>query len=423
LDQIKLHVQQLVAEALTIMSKDELNSLPVYNGDRVVGKLTYDELIDFLDDNESDGSIYAHRLNFDIGSVLIAIRKMRNEKYKIPLQYNVSRRLVAGLSSAAAIGIVLLALAWVFFKPASPLPAGQNNTVMAGLNKVMLTLANGGHIALNDAKKGVVIDGSNLTYSDGTAVAGRRYVSEAGRGTALAISTSNGGMYQLTLPDGTKVWLNAASSLTFPASFAGANQRRVELTGEAYFEVAKNKKMPFIVESKGQEIEVLGTHFNVSAYGNEGSVKTTLLEGSVRVTPSYRSEKCLKSPDPSSLDPLEMIKSNGAQLMQAQAVVLTPNHQAILTGAELRVKEVVADEAVAWKNGEFIFRNMSLENIMKVVARWYDMDVSYQSTNAGKALLGGTISKSSKIAEVLKTLEVTANVHFKLDGRKITVIQ
>lgn len=432
--QIKLQVQQLVAEALKIMNKDELNSLPVYDCNQVVGKLSYDELIGFLDNNKNDEVIYAHKLHFNIGCALIAIRKIRSEKYKMPSEYNLSKRLVAGLSSVAAIGVILLGLAWSFFKPAPSILVDQNNRVMVGLNKAMLTLASGEHIALNGEKEGVVVEGSSLTYNDGTSIASEKalHISGADKRTKLVVNTSNGGIYQVTLPDGTKVWLNAASRLKFPASFASVEQRRVELTGEAYFEVAKvvvkksNKKkyrLPFIVESNGQKIEVLGTHFNVSAYSNEESVKTTLIEGSVRVTPSYQNDNRLKGPDPSSLDPLEIIKSNGTELMSAQAVVLSPNHQAILTGTGISVKVVKANEAIAWKNGEFIFRNMPLKNIMNVVSRWYDVDVTYQSGNSSEALLGGTISKSSTITEVLKMLELTANVHFKRDGRKISVIQ
>jgi transmembrane sensor len=421
-----LNSQQLVAEALTLMSKNGLNCLPVYDNDHVIGKLTYDELAAFLADDGNTGGMHAHKLHFDIGSALIAIRKMKAERYKTPLRYHISKRLIAELSVAAIIVMTLMGLTWLFFK--STIYTDLNNPVIPGLNRVVLTLENGENIALNDAKAGVIATGNTLKYNDGTRVQVSPGLQPRPDHEILTLNTSNGGVYRLILPDGSKVWLNAASSLKFPATFAGDAQRRVELNGEAYFEIAKANRLspkgpqriPFIVVSKGQQIEVLGTHFNVYAYRNEALIKTTLMEGSVRVTPLLTGNGRLKSPDPVSLDPME---TKEASLKRSQGVVLKPNQQAILTGTTITVKAVNAEEAIAWRGGEFIFRNTPLESIMLVVARWYDVDVIYQDAHTSKELLGGTLSRSSKMPDVLKTLELTANVRFKVDGKKITVIQ
>ncbi|SMC90221.1 FecR family protein [Pedobacter nyackensis] len=413
---MKLHTRQLVAEALSLMSKSVANSLPVYDDGQFIGKITYVELKEFINDEAKTDGTLAHRMNFELGTAWATIKKMRIDGYKEPAKENYTRKLVVRFSSAAAVALVLLGLTWLFFKPADLIPAAQQNLVITGLNKIMLVLANGEQVPLNGEKKGVTIDGSKLIYNDGSNVLEKGMPSLDKK--LMAVYTSNGGLYQLTLPDGTKVWLNAASSLKFPATFAGASQRRVELSGEAYFEVAKviqqAKRLPFIVVSDGQEIEVLGTHFNVSAYKSNGGVRTTLLEGSVMVRLSAQKDKLSKTMDPASVDPL---KIEGGKT----EVLLKPNEEAILTGTDIAVKHVDAAEAIAWRNGEYIFRNTSLNDIMDVVARWYDMDVVYQSKGAGDAVLGGSIARAATIQDVLKMLELIADVHFKIEGRRITV--
>ena len=435
MDQIKLDTRQLVAEALSHMRQGAVNSLPVYNDGHFVGKITYSDLMAFLEHKESTGNLYSYKLNFEIEAALISIKQMKAELHQIPVQNDFTRRLVVGLSSVAAIGLVLLGLTWLFFNQNAPVRGTQNHTVIRGLNKVVLAMANGEGISLNHAKEGILISDNGIRYNDGTEVDTQNFgepsVNMPIHKNLMTVYTSNGGMYQLTLPDGTKVWLNSASSLKFPSTFSTAAQRRVELTGEAYFEVAKvtikdkgarnkQRRVPFIVASEGQEIEVLGTHFNVSAYRNDGAVKTTLLEGSVRVSPLFKKERLLAGVDPSSLDPLEV---EGNKKPALYDVILKPNQVATLTRTEIAVKTVEAEEAVAWKNGEYIYRNISLEDVMRTVSRWYDVEVVYQHKHNNHALLGGVISRTAKISEVLKIMEVTANVHFKTEGRRITVIE
>lgn len=418
MDQIKIYSQQLVAEALTQMRDGEVNSLPVYDGDRFVGKINYVELTAFLNQKEKLGSMYAHKMNFDIGTALLAIKKMKADMHKEPKRFSFGKQVILGLSAVAAAAVLLLGVTWFLFKSTSTEPLMENKMTVINANKLMLTLANGQNVELDAQKTGLIMAGANLNYNDGSQVGHQNITG----GNSMVLNVPRGGTYQLTLPDGTKVWLNSMSSLSFPASFDGVKKRSVQLNGEAYFEVAKvtrGTRIPFIVSSKGQEIEVLGTHFNVSAYENEKTVKTTLLEGSVRVSPFTQKDKLLAAMDPGTIDPLQ---AEGGKSTEAN-VILKPNEEATLTGADMAVKTVDASEAMAWTNGEYIFRNMPLENVMRMVARWYDVEVTYQDKATGATPLGGAISKQSKIANVLKMLELTANVHFKIEGKKITVLE
>ena len=198
----------------------------------------------------------------------------------------------------------------------------------------------------------------------------------------------------MILTDGSKIWLNAATSIKFPVVFASAS-RSLSLIGEAYFEVAHDKSRPFVVFTKGQQIHVLGTHFNVNAYSNETNVTTTLLEGSVKV----------------------LAEATG------QSVLLKPGEQAVYDGKKLSVITIDAKATAAWKDGEFIFRNMPLQDVMRIIERWYDVKVIYQEDNFKKAVLGGTLVRSAELAEVLHMLEITSNVHFLVEGKTITVLQ
>jgi ferric-dicitrate binding protein FerR (iron transport regulator) len=205
------------------------------------------------------------------------------------------------------------------------------------------------------------------------------------------LTTPRGGQYEVMLPDGTKVWLNSASSLTYPVTFAG-KERRVELTGEAYFEVAKNTSSPFFVKTSGQTVKVLGTHFNINSYEDEKCVKTTLLEGSVVIT------------------------SDGNK----QAVNLKPGQQSVNKAASFDViNEADIDEAVAWKNGKFLFRNTDLQTVMRQLSRWYDVDVEYQGTIAERHYRG-RISRNVPVSQVFEILK-TSGINFIINGRTIIV--
>jgi transmembrane sensor len=275
----------------------------------------------------------------------------------------------------------------------SPHPGVVTNDIRPGKHTATLTLANGKTIQLSDAKTGLIV-GEQLTYNDKTEIdSSLRFSRNNSEVQILTASTPRGGTYQVTLPDGTEVWLNADSKISFPSRFTGA-KRRITLQGEAYFQVAENKSHPFIVESKGQQVEVHGTHFNINAYEDEARTKTTLLEGEVSV-------------------------SSGSQ----QPVTLYPGQQAISEAGMIRVTKADADVDVAWKNGLFAFRNENIQSIMRKVSRWYNVDVEFKDENILNKNFGGTFSKFENVSEMLHVMELTGVIHFKIDGRRIIVMK
>ncbi|RQO71990.1 anti-sigma factor [Pedobacter sp. KBW06] len=308
------------------------------------------------------------------------------------------------LLKIAATIILLLSIGFLFFKyqkaePATASP--ENQEIIAGGNRAILTLANGQTIDLSHSKNGEIATQSGLTITKKMngeliyEIAGQKETSEnAGQAiTYNTISTPRGGKYQINLPDGTQIWLNAASSVRFPASFRNLPNRRVELSGEAYFEVTKNANKPFIVVTKKQETQVLGTHFNINSYEDEGQTKTTLLEGSIRV-----SDKANRN------------------------IILKPGQQSTLKEGNIDIRNVDENDAIAWKKGLFSFNDENLESIMRKISRWYDVDIHYQDTFSKTSFLG-TISLSKNITSVLKILEKSGEVHFKIEGRRITVMK
>lgn len=413
------------------MRNGKIDILPVYNQDRFVGKISYKDLMAFLEHKDGSGNIYAHKMNFDIETAMLMIKRSNPAFHNgVRGQRNFSTQLFMGLGSVAVVSMLLIGLSKLFFKQEyTKFVEGDPLIVNAASAKIMLTLANGRNVTLNDAKTGLIVDEAKLSYSDGSLINyGQALINSSMSGDKddvpaydryMALSVPSGGLYRVVLPDGSKVWLNAASRLKFPVSFDGATKRQVYLNGEAYFEIAKTST-PFIVVTNMQEIEVLGTHFNVCAYDNEKAIKTTLIEGSVRLRPSMYLDKLPATLDPSSLDPLPIITGKRAY---GEGVVLKPNQEATLIGDKIAVKAVDANEAIAWTDGEYIFRNASLETVMHTITRWYDMEVVYEHKKAGSILLGGAISRSSDVTDVLKMLELTANVHFKIEENRIIVVE
>jgi transmembrane sensor len=303
-------------------------------------------------------------------------------------------------TSVAAAILFICSIGIYFYHSDQPQlkPFSKNAAMLAdvapGGNKAILTLANGTKVSLTDARPGKIA--SQFGVSIHKTMNGDLVYMHPGQVSQLAfnsIETPKGGQYQLTLPDGTKVWLNAASSLRYPLAFPG-NERKVELTGEAYFEVAKNKAKPFKVFTDRQIVEVLGTHFDINAYTDEAATRTSLLEGSVKVS-------SLKSGD---------------------EIKIRPGQQSIVS-SNISVKNIDVDEAIAWKNGYFMFDEESLESILRKVSRWYDVDILYQNIDSNKKLyFSGTLSRYSNVSKVLRRLELTESVHFKIEGRKIIVL-
>lgn len=271
--------------------------------------------------------------------------------------------------------------------------------ITTGGNKAYLTLANGKQVLLSGTKTGVVIDAAKLTYNDGSEI-------QAGSGTGdpssdtkgMMISTPQGGTYQVVLPDGTRVWLNAGSGLNFPVKFTGTT-RSVQLSGEAYFQVVKDKKHPFIVKTNKQEIMVLGTHFNVAAYQDEMANTTTLLEGSVHIS--------------------HLLSKSGSNI-DLNGKILKPGEQSVLTDQSLQVNQVDTEEAVAWKNGYFRFNKENIVTVMRKLSRWYNIAVVYEGP-VPEDEFSGTASRNKSIGQVLNMLQYSKSVQFKIEGRRVTV--
>ncbi|GAA0525679.1 FecR family protein [Chitinophaga japonensis] len=263
--------------------------------------------------------------------------------------------------------------------------------VTPGLHKAILTLADGSSVTLDSAGNQVIQQGPTaIRQQNGQLL----YASQGGDESVRynKLSTPRGGQFSIVLPDGTKVWLNSASALRYPTAFTG-NQRIVELQGQAYFEVAQNAAQPFKVMVGEMEVQVLGTDFDVMAYPDEATVNTTLLSGSVQV-------------------------KEGEALQ-----LLRPGQQAVLRNSDHAITVRTADikKVVAWKDGLFVFNNMTLPAILREVARWYDVEIVY-TVQPSQELYGGGISRRLPLSGILNLLEGNGHNHFRIEGRKVIVL-
>lgn len=311
------------------------------------------------------------------------------------------RTLVYRLSAAAAIIVALTFTVKLFWHPNQSQPVNQQQqavVITPGRHQATLTLANGKKIVLNSSLSGTLARLGNISVQISQSKGVSYTLKNADHATKSAyntLATSRGEQspYPLILADGSKVWLNAASSITFPSEFTG-KERVVKISGEAYFEVAHNKALPFKVITENQEIRVLGTHFNVKSYADDASISTTLLEGSVKIN------------DLSS-------GASGMLLPGQQARLNKGSRQIAITAANM-------DEVIAWKNGFFMFDNQKITGIMKSISRWYDVEVEYKNLNNNERF-GGTFSRSSNLADILNNLQSLGKVHFTVNKRKIVV--
>jgi ferric-dicitrate binding protein FerR (iron transport regulator) len=264
------------------------------------------------------------------------------------------------------------------------------NDAAPGKNGAILRLSNGNTIVLDSINDGLLAMQGNVQVEKKDGM-----VSYKGSNDQVLyndIITEQGKQWAMTLPDGSKVWLNAASSIHYPLSFKG-NERLVEVTGEAYFEVVHNAKQPFRAKVGDQIIEDLGTHFNINAYNNENAIRTTLIEGALKVT-----------------------KANNS-------VVLTPGQQTVSTkdNTRLKIENPNVNDVIAWKNGFFAFRNADITTIMRQLARWYNVEVKYEGAIPDQEF-SGKIDRNLSLAQVLKIL-TEAKVHFKIeDGKRIMIL-
>ena len=269
---------------------------------------------------------------------------------------------------------------------------GVQQDIAPGRSQAVLTLADGRKIILDSAANGLLAQQGNASVVklDGGQLLYKTEGNAAPETLFNTMTTPKGGQYKLLLPDGTAVWLNAASSITYPAAFSGA-RRLVTITGEAYFEVTKDASKPFLVRTGATEVEVLGTHFNINSYDDEPGIATTLLEGRVRVTDGSNQH------------------------------MLKPGQQARVQQQSIRVvNDVDVDQVVAWKNGFFQFDRSDIRTVMRQLSRWYDVEVVYEG-EIPRDRFGGRLPRGARLSEVLRALEQT-QVHFRIEGKKIIVL-
>lgn len=292
---------------------------------------------------------------------------------------------------AAAAVLLVTAAAWFFVRNGATVELPAQDVayeVLPGGNKATLTLADGRKVPLSTSRDGIVVAQDGITYSDGsTVIAGAASKGTTNEAAAmLSMTTPRGGTYRIMLADGTTVWLNAGSTLRYPVQF-DPDERKVELEGEAYFEVqkTKGKRIPFIVKSKGQDISVLGTEFNVSAYADEQTVRTVLVNGSVKVLAH---------------------EAKGE-------VLLKPGEEAVLSSEGIHTRQANIASVTAWKTGKFRFDDTELHDIMNQLSRWYDLEVQYRGEIKDKYFYG-VMNRDQPLSDILDALQ-EGGVNFKVE--------
>lgn len=390
---VKLLLEKFIAGTLTESERREFITL-LHSAEQQPA------LEEFVDGSFTDDSIRntADEETLQLIYQQVMLAKEEREEERIP-QIPVRKITIWKRMAVAASLLLLLAVGyWLWIKP-----PGQNNTlasekerfkndVLPGQEKAVLVLADGRQVALEGKQQQTVADKEGIVVNNNNG-----NISYSNTATATVwhtLKVPRKGEYAVVLADGSRVKLNAESSVHYPVAFTGS-ERRVEVTGEVYFEVAKDAHKPFIVAVKGMEIKVLGTHFNVNAYANEAVIKTTLAEGSIQLT-----------------------TANGKQ-----PVTLQPGQQATVgNDGQLAVSNVVnVTEELAWTTGYFSFTNAPIETIMRQVERWYDVDVEYET--AVSQLFVAEIPRTVNAADFFRILEATGWVHFKINGKKVIVIK
>lgn len=310
--------------------------------------------------------------------------------------------------------------------PSSPIVAVNEQEIGSGHAGAILTLSNGSQMILDSLSKGLIaqqngaeisLQNGQLTYLPTGAVA-----NEVAYNT---ITTPKGRQFQMTLPDGTRVWLNAASSIRYPTAFTG-NERQVMILGEVYFEVKKNAAMPFHVHVGNKAaIEVLGTHFNVNGYENEAGIYTTLLEGSVRVSP-LSSEATNLSQNGANKTPISknsVTLQPGQQAQLTQTMEETSNNATISTQNIIRIIDNVdVQKIMAWKNGVFNFHSIAFDAAMRQLERWYDIEVVYQNGIPENIQMDGKITRGVQLNDLLIVLK-EIGVQCRLDGKRLLILK
>ncbi|HET6995940.1 MAG TPA: FecR domain-containing protein [Chitinophagaceae bacterium] len=380
-----------------------------------------EELRDWLDQPQNTEAAKQHLIDFLIQSKPLLSHsepRLRNILQKIRATepaiagssgkqptYRLNRNWFRYAAAAAVLAIVATGVVLLTNKKSGQSVASGNgysqNDLLPGGDKAVLTLSDGSKIILDSASNGVLTHQGNATVvklSNGKLAYSLNGAATGKEGVYNTMTTPRGGKYQLRLPDGTDVWLNAESSITYPTTFTGTS-RKIALTGEAYFEVAKDKTKPFIVNVNNRsEVEVLGTHFNINSYSDESGIKTTLLEGSVRVT-------------------------NGVAVV-GPGVILRPGQQSSITANVNGISitnDADLEQVLAWKNGYFHFNRADIRTVMRQIARWYDVEVVYEGTVPDDKFVG-ELPMDANASQVLSALE-KIGVHFRIEEKRIVVTQ
>lgn len=314
--------------------------------------------------------------------------ELRNRLVEMPKHKTVFKTYIRAIAAVFLVALTTGLFLWS--KKANEESVSANvvvasQDVMPGTNRATLSFDGEDEIELSGTQEGLINDGATVVYNDGTKIKAIQNVQMATLRTPIA------GQYQVTLPDGTKAWLNALSSIRYPTAFTGT-ERQVEITGEVYLKVAPNVKKPFIVQTGQQRIEVLGTSFNINAYGDRGQTLTTLTEGAIRLRHSrFGSE-----------------------------VELHPGEQAVVTEEEIiEVKKVDVEEASSWKDGLYIVNDEPLLQYARKIERWYDVEVDMQLH--GNKRFSAIIPRDAKLSEVLQAIELKTGVRFMIKGRRVSV--
>lgn len=394
-DELKILIDKYLTEDLT---EDEFQHLWVTLQDPV-HKATWMEMISGVWENP------AYQPLANDAAKQKALEKLRpalTDTAAQPVRKPLLLRLMINKSArwaAAVLVLVCCAGAWYFLQRSPGKQPAANtgnlaykNDVAPGSNKAVLTLSDGSTVALDSAGNQVIRQGNTAIHQR----SGLLQYQASGAAASISyniLTTPRGGKFRIVLPDGTRVWLNAASSIRYPTAFTG-KERKVEVTGEAYFEVAKNAVMPFRVNIDNRaEVEVLGTHFNINAYRDEAAINTTLMEGKVKVGANH-----------------------------LPGTVLQPGQQASLAaaGALQVLNEVDTAQTIAWKEGWFEFHMATLPDVMRQLARWYDVEIAYPPNIPDRAF-EGRMQQDLTLAQVLKILE-KYQVHFHIEDRRITIL-
>lgn len=345
------------------------------------------ETLKALIEKELDTALDIDEHQVQIDEVDRWVRKSLERKTRRRPKYLRRNRMMLRI---AASGLLIAGIgSWVFFGDSvieGPATAPLAQEIGPGKNRAELVLDNGPAIALSEDQTGIAMEGGGIVYVDGTAIVQAKEVQY------VSLSTPRAGQYQVTLPDGSKVWLNAESVLRYPTAFTG-DKREVEITGEAFFEIVPDAGHPFVVTSQEQELIVLGTSFNVKAYQNEQAITTTLVTGSVRLE-----------------------KSNGGSV-----ATLMPGQQAILRDNKIEVRQVDVMEAISWKDGIYVLSNSDLVELLQQLERWYDVEVTVWPRRETR--LSAIIPRDAKLREVLQAIELKTGLKFNVEGRRIITIE